>query len=71
MLADVARTFGRHDVSIAQVHQEAVADGMELVIVTHLALEASLQATVYDLQTNTDGVRAVANVLRVESEVAA
>lgn len=71
VLADVAQTFGRHDVSIAQVHQDAVADGMELVIVTHRALEASLQATVYDLETNTDGVRTVANVLRVESEVTA
>jgi homoserine dehydrogenase len=70
VLADVARTFGRHDVSIAQVHQDTVGDGMELVIVTHRALEASLQATVYDLETNTDGVRTVANVLRVESEVA-
>lgn len=71
VLADVARTFGRHDVSIAQVHQDAIADGMELVIVTHRALEASLQATVYDLETNTDGVRSVANVVRVESEVTA
>lgn len=71
VLADVAHTFGRHDVSIAQVHQDAVEDGMELVIVTHRALEASLQATVYDLETNTDGVRTVANVLRVESEVVA
>jgi hypothetical protein len=44
---------------------------MELVIVTHLALEASLQATVYDLETNTDGVIAVASVLRVEAEVEA
>ena len=69
VLADVAHTFGRHDVSIAQVHQDTVPDGMELVIVTHRALEASLQATVYDLETNTEGVRSVDSVMRVEAEV--
>ncbi len=71
VLAEVARTFGRHEVSIAQVLQDETDAGMELVIVTHRALEAALQATVLDLQTTTQGVRAVPSVIRVESEVSA
>lgn len=81
VLAEVARTFGRHDVSIAQVlqdepagdHQDAVADEhapMELVIVTHLARESALRATVDELATSTTGVREVASVIRVEAEAA-
>lgn len=68
VLAEVAGIFGRHDVSIAQVLQEEYEGGVELVIITHLALEAALSATVYELQTNTDSVREVASVIRVESE---
>jgi homoserine dehydrogenase len=70
VLAEVARTFGGHDVSIAQVLQDETPHGMELVIVTHRALEASLQSTVLSL-ASVDGVHAVCSVIRVESEVGA
>jgi homoserine dehydrogenase len=70
VLAEVARTFGGHDVSIAQVLQDETPHGMELVIVTHRALEASLQSTVVSL-ASVDGVHAVCSVIRVESEVGA
>ena len=68
VLADVARTFGSHDVSIAQVWQEGQGDHAQLVLITHRAGEGALRATVEAL-TSTAGVRAVASVLRVESEV--
>jgi homoserine dehydrogenase len=68
VLADVARTFGDHDVSIAQVWQEGADDHAQLVLITHRATEAALRATV-DALAATEGVRAVASVLRVEAEV--
>ncbi len=67
VLAAVADTFGQHDVSIAQVWQEGVGDHAQLVLITHRARESNLRSTVESLAA-TDGVRAVANVLRVESE---
>ncbi len=67
VLAAVANTFGEHDVSIAQVWQEGDADHAQLVLITHRAREGNLRATVDALEA-TGGVRAVANVLRVESE---
>jgi homoserine dehydrogenase len=68
VLAAVAQVFGRHKVSIAQVWQEGDADHAQLVLITHRAREADLRATVEEL-ARTLGVRSVANVLRVESEV--
>ncbi|MDX1620601.1 MAG: homoserine dehydrogenase [Nitriliruptorales bacterium] len=68
VLANVATTFGQHDVSIAQVWQEGAGDHAQLVLITHRAVERSLRETVEAL-ARTEGVRAVANVLRVESEV--
>lgn len=67
VLAAVAATFGDHDVSIAQVWQEGTGDRAQLVLITHRALESNLRACTKAL-ASTDGVRAVANVLRVESE---
>jgi homoserine dehydrogenase len=67
VLAEVARSFGAHDVSIAQVWQDGVADGAELVLVTHRSREADLRATV-DALERVDSVRRVAGVIRVESE---
>ncbi len=67
VLAAVADTFGDHDVSIAQVWQEGAGDHAQLVLITHRARERNLRATVAALEA-TGGVRAVANVLRVESE---
>jgi homoserine dehydrogenase len=68
VLADVARTFGDHGVSIAQVWQEGHADSAQLVLITHRAREGDLQATVEALAAMS-GVRSVASVLRVEAEV--
>jgi homoserine dehydrogenase len=68
VLADVARTFGDHGVSIAQVWQEGHGDSAQLVLITHRAREGDLQATV-DALAVMAGVRSVASVLRVEAEV--
>jgi homoserine dehydrogenase len=67
VLAEVARVFGAHDVSIAQVWQQGVDDAAELVLVTHRAQEIDLRATVAEL-ARTGHVRRVAGVIRVESE---
>ena len=67
VLAEVARSFGAHDVSIAQVWQDGVADGAELVLVTHRSREEDLRATVEALD-RVETVRRVAGVIRVESE---
>jgi homoserine dehydrogenase len=67
VLAEVARVFGAHDVSIAQVWQQGVDDAAELVLVTHRAQEVDLRATVAELG-RTGPVRRVAGVIRVESE---
>lgn len=67
VLATVATVFGSHAVSIAQVWQTDDDDRVQLVLITHRALERDLRATVDDLAT-TDGVHEVVNVLRVESE---
>ena len=68
VLAVVAQTFGQHGVSIAQVWQEGAGDHAQLVLITHRAVEAELRNTA-DALAATAGVRSVANVLRVESEV--
>ena len=65
MLADVARTFSDHNISLRTVRQEEGANGARLVIVTHKALEKDLEATVDELRTN-DAVLAVNNVIRIE-----
>jgi homoserine dehydrogenase len=67
VLSEVARSFGAHDVSIAQVWQDGVADGAELVLVTHRSREEDLRATVEALG-RVATVRRVAGVIRVESE---
>jgi homoserine dehydrogenase len=67
VLAEVARSFGAHDVSIAQVWQDGVDDGAELVLVTHRSREADLRATVEALG-QVASIRRVAGVIRVESE---
>jgi len=67
VLAVVARAFGDHGVSIAQVWQEGVSSAAELVLVTHRASEADLRSTVAALEV-TLHVRRVAGVIRVEDE---
>ncbi|MEX2532724.1 MAG: homoserine dehydrogenase [Nitriliruptoraceae bacterium] len=68
VLADVATSFGDHNVSIAQVWQEGHEDSAQLVLVTHRAQEQSLRMTVEALR-KLSGIRRVASVMRVESEV--
>jgi homoserine dehydrogenase len=67
VLARVAESFARRDVSIKAVRQEGRGEDAQLVIVTHAAPDASLAACVADLGTM-DVVRAVASVMRVEGE---
>jgi homoserine dehydrogenase len=68
VLAEVARTFGDHGVSIAQVWQEGSDDSAQLVLITHRSREGDLRATV-DALGAVPSVRSVASVLRVEAEV--
>jgi homoserine dehydrogenase len=67
VLARVAESFARHDVSIKAVRQEGRGDDAQLVIVTHSAPDAALARCVSDL-AGMDVVRAVASVMRVEGE---
>ncbi len=67
VLAEVARVFGDHGVSIAQVWQDGTGGAAELVLITHRAREADLRATVDGLGS-APHVRRVAGVIRVESE---
>ena len=68
VLAGIASSFGDNGVSIASVIQKETdeeAQSAELVIMTHLAREASLRASMSQIEA-LDGVRDVGNVLRVE-----
>ena len=67
VLARVAETFARHDVSIRGVRQEGRGEDAQLVLVTHVAPDAALSRCVTELGTM-DTVRAVASVMRVEGE---
>ena len=67
VLASVATTFSRHDVSIRTVRQEGHGDDAALVVVTHTATDKALQAVVDELR-DSDVVRDVASVMRVEGQ---
>jgi len=67
VLMAVAGAFSEHDVSIRTVRQEGHGDDASLVVVTHTATDASLQAVVEQLR-GLDSVRAVASVMRVEGQ---
>jgi homoserine dehydrogenase len=67
VLSAVAGVFARHDVSIATVRQSGRALDATLVIVTHVARDAALAATVEELR-ELDIVRSIVSVLRVEGE---
>jgi homoserine dehydrogenase len=66
VLATVAQAFAAHEVSISTVRQSGRGDDATLVLVTHVAPDAALAATVEDLR-GLDIVREVASVMRVES----
>ncbi|MDT7545103.1 MAG: homoserine dehydrogenase [Actinomycetota bacterium] len=65
VLAAVAGAFATHDVSIRTVRQEGHAGDASLVVVTHTATDAALQAVVEELR-GLDTVRSVTSVMRVE-----
>jgi homoserine dehydrogenase len=67
VLAPIAEAYARHDVSIQVVRQTSRGDEAQLMIVTHIARDAALSATIRDLEA-LPGVRAVASVMRVEGE---
>ena len=68
VLATVATVFAEHDVSIETVRQRVHGpDDAELVIVTHVAPDRALTATVGQLR-ELDAVRDVLSVMRVEGE---
>jgi homoserine dehydrogenase len=67
VLAAVAQAFAEHDVSISTVRQVGRGDDATLVLVTHIATDAALSATIDDLR-GFEVVREVASVMRVEGE---
>ena len=67
VLAAVALAFAEHDVSIQTVRQEGHGDDASLVVVSHVASDAALSATVAALRTM-DFVHDVTSVMRVEGD---
>jgi homoserine dehydrogenase len=67
VLAQVAHVFAVHNVSIAAVRQHDGQSTASLVVVTHLAPDAALQATVDEI-AKLDVVNEVVSVMRVEGE---
>jgi homoserine dehydrogenase len=65
VLAAVAQTFAKHEVSIQTVRQTGRGDAAELIVMTHKATDAALAATVAELQS-LGAVKDVASVIRVE-----
>ena len=65
VLAAVANAFGAHRVSIKSVWQEGAGDLAQLLLITHAAREADVQATLQNLR-ELPAVRDVASVMRVE-----
>jgi homoserine dehydrogenase len=65
VLALVASAFADHGVSIQTVRQEGRGDAATLVLVTHVAPDAALSATVQKLSTY-DFIRRAGSVMRVE-----
>ena len=67
VLASIAAAFAENGVSIQVVHQEGHGDDAGLVVRTHLATDAALEATVEQLR-GLDTVRRVVGVMRVEGD---
>jgi homoserine dehydrogenase len=66
VLAGIAGVFAEHLVSIKSVWQEGHGDEAQIVLITHRAKEADLQACVEDLRGLT-AVEEVSSVIRVEA----
>ncbi|HEV8648419.1 MAG TPA: homoserine dehydrogenase [Actinomycetes bacterium] len=69
VLAQVAAVFGEHGVSIRSVLQRGKGDQAQLVLVTHLAKEGAMRATLARL-ADLPVVSSLASVMRVEGEEA-
>ena len=68
VLASVASTFAKNDVSILTVRQDGRGADAELTVLTHIATESALAQTVEQL-TVQDSVKQVLSVIRVEGVV--
>ncbi len=68
VLAKVAETFAKSDVSIQTVRQNGRGDDAELIVMTHKATDAALAKTVEGLKS-LDIVKGVDSVLRVEGKI--
>lgn len=64
VLAAVADVFGRHGVSIRSMEQHGQGNGARITFITHVALEADVQATLRGLR-ELDAVTSVGAVVRV------
>ena len=67
VLAEIARLFAEHGVSISGVRQEGRGDEASLIIRTHEASDSDLRATI-EAVAGLDSVRRVAGVMRVIGE---
>ena len=65
VLAAIANTFAKNNLSIQTVRQTGHGDGAELIAMTHKAKDSALAATVKDLG-KLDIVKDVSSVIRVE-----
>ena len=65
VLAAVAQTFAKHEVSLQTVRQTGRNDAAELIVMTHKATDSALAATVAELQS-LGAVKDIASVIRVE-----
>jgi len=70
VLAAIATTFANHGVSIQTVNQAGRNSDAEVTIVTHLATEGELKATVASLN-DMDMVNKISSVIRVEGALPA
>ncbi len=64
VLRAIAEVFERHRVSIRSMEQEGTGDTARLILITHQAREADVQATLEDIR-NLDVILNVTSVLRV------
>ncbi|MGH9069496.1 MAG: homoserine dehydrogenase [Acidimicrobiales bacterium] len=64
VLAAVAGMFGEHSVSIRSMEQVGLSEEARLVFITHVALEADMQATLADL-SGLAAVRRVGGLIRL------
>ena len=69
VLAQIAAVFGEHGVSIRSVLQRGKGDEAQLVLVTHLAREGAMRATLAGLR-QLEVVNDLQSVMRVEGEEA-